>query len=55
MTTDFQQPTDVGYSRQGSGIHLGTCYIDFTREELIKFFNRKRTVAKDEEDEDIHY
>lgn len=50
MTNDFQQPTDVGYSKRGFGIHLGTCYIDFTREELIKFFNRKRKIETDEED-----
>lgn len=50
MKDDFQQPADADYSRRGGGIHLGTCYIDFTREELIEMLNKKRTDIIDEDD-----
>lgn len=50
MTNDFQQPADAGYNRRGNGVHLGVCYIDFTREQLMKLFNSKRKVTADEED-----
>lgn len=48
---NFQQP--LGYDTQSYRCYkpvMGTNYFDFTREQLINFFNRKRKRTKDGEE-----